>query len=200
MKIPKALRPASKAILEMRAFGYPALSWSDLYPCSPVDNGHRDGLLPKGWTDASAGRPLHPGADLNFNPPGHFNSDANMPVYAVLAGKVIFARKVPRPSTWGGLIVIQHKWGEWDICTRYAHVNPDSIAVKAGDIVPTGMQIARIGEYVSKDGSERNNHLHFDIGKRDWMVSNPLGWDVSSVSGIRRDYLIPKLLYPQGKP
>ena len=94
----------------------------------------------------------HSGWDLNWGPQS--DSDRGKGVYAIEGGQVLFAG--PRAGGWGTLIVISHDSG---VVSRYAHVIPSSILVKAGMSVRRGQMMAEIG------GQEFGyfDHLHFDL-------------------------------------
>ncbi len=59
-------------------------------------------------------------------------------------------------GSWGNTIVIEH---DNNICTRYAHLNDDSIVVAEQQKVCQGLKIAGIG----KTGNVTGPHLHFQF-------------------------------------
>jgi len=73
------------------------------------------------------------------------------PVYAVRAGRVIFAG--PR-GTYGMTIIIDHGAG---LTTLYAHAS--SLLVQENDWVQQGQLIARVGS----TGHSNGPHLHFEV-------------------------------------
>lgn len=173
----------------------PSLSWSDNVPCSPVDPECME-LLPAGWTNATpyakfyGALGYHTGVDMNLNTPT-WDLDRNAPVYSVLPGTCIFAGKA-RGKSWGGLIVVLHRWNDFVFCTRYGHVSINSIAPSVGEQIKRGEQIARIGLC---GGANPNYHLHFDIGKNDLLLRDPASWETKTAEIVKENYHDPFWLY-----
>ncbi|MEO5969806.1 MAG: M23 family metallopeptidase [Bdellovibrionia bacterium] len=90
------------------------------------------------------GNTVHEGIDLRAMP--------GTPVYAVQAGKVLYANRKIRG--YGNMIVLKHA-GE--ISTIYAHNS--KVLVRAGQAVKQGQIIAKSGN----TGRSRGPHLHFEI-------------------------------------
>jgi murein DD-endopeptidase MepM/ murein hydrolase activator NlpD len=90
------------------------------------------------------GRAYHEGVDLRASP--------GTPVYAVQAGKVLYANRKIRG--YGNMIVLKHA-GE--VSTVYAHNS--KVLVRKGQVVKQGQVIARSGN----TGRSRGPHLHFEI-------------------------------------
>ncbi|MBR5437664.1 MAG: peptidoglycan DD-metalloendopeptidase family protein, partial [Clostridia bacterium] len=89
-----------------------------------------------------------------------------VPVVASASGTVVTAY-----SGWSGYghtVVINHGNG---ITTRYAHMQPGSICVRAGQYVYQGQQIGRIGN----TGNSTGPHLHFEVLVNGRKV-NPLNY------------------------
>ena len=86
---------------------------------------------------------LHEGLD--------FVAPRGAPIHAASGGIVTLARYVPG---YGKMVEISHGNG---VVTRYAHAS--SIAVKPGQLVSRGQQIARVGS----TGRSTGNHLHFEV-------------------------------------
>ncbi len=83
-----------------------------------------------------------------------YGGSAGIPVVASASGTVVTAY-----SGWSGYghtVVINHGNG---ITTRYAHMQPGSICVRAGQYVYQGQQIGRIGS----TGNSTGPHLHFEV-------------------------------------
>lgn len=87
------------------------------------------------------------------------------PVYAIEAGKVLFAGpstlKFPNgePAGGGFIVKIRHKVnGEW-ITSAYMHLRKGSITVKKGQLVTEGQVIGLSGN----TGESTGPHLHFEI-------------------------------------
>lgn len=83
-----------------------------------------------------------------------YGGSTGVPVVASASGTVVTAY-----SGWSGYghtVVINHGNG---ITTRYAHMQPGSICVRAGQYVYQGQQIGRIGS----TGNSTGPHLHFEV-------------------------------------
>lgn len=95
-----------------------------------------------------------------------YGGSTGVPVVASASGTVVTAY-----SGWSGYghtVVINHGNG---ITTRYAHMQPGSICVRAGQYVYQGQQIGRIGS----TGNSTGPHLHFEVLVNGRKV-NPLGY------------------------
>jgi murein DD-endopeptidase MepM/ murein hydrolase activator NlpD len=80
------------------------------------------------------------------------------PVRAASRGQIVHV--TPNPShTFGYQVLIYHGGG---IYTQYAHLQPGSVAVRSGQFVAAGAQIARVGRTgnVPRSGDA---HLHFEV-------------------------------------
>ena len=83
-----------------------------------------------------------------------YGGSTGVPVVAAASGTVVTAY-----SGWSGYghtVVINHGNG---ITTRYAHMQPGSLCVRAGQYVYQGQQIGRIGS----TGNSTGPHLHFEV-------------------------------------
>lgn len=86
------------------------------------------------------------------------------PIYAAEKGEVIFAGWMGTQTTgYGVLIAIYHKASEinelsQDAVTYYAHLEPNSLMVKRGDVVSRGQHIAGMGT----TGRSTGYHLHYE--------------------------------------
>jgi murein DD-endopeptidase MepM/ murein hydrolase activator NlpD len=130
---------------------------------------------------------IHPGEDWNGR--GGGNTDLGQPVYAVAAGKVVFADSCgPR---WGRVVAIQHVFYENHekkrICSLYAHLG--SLKVKVGDSVHRRQPIGTVGR-----DPERRYYAHLHLEFR-WKESlDPHYWPSShgkSFDWIRQNYAPP---------
>ncbi|MBQ7118076.1 MAG: M23 family metallopeptidase [Clostridia bacterium] len=95
-----------------------------------------------------------------------YGGSSGIPVVASASGTVVTAY-----SGWSGYghtVVINHGNG---ISTRYAHMQPGSICVRAGQYVYQGQQIGRIGS----TGNSTGPHLHFEVLVNGRKV-NPLNY------------------------
>jgi murein DD-endopeptidase MepM/ murein hydrolase activator NlpD len=90
------------------------------------------------------GNAYHEGVDLRALP--------GTPVYAVQAGKVLYANR--RIRGYGNMIVLKHSS---ELSTIYAHNS--KVLVRPGQIVKQGQIIARTGN----TGRSHGPHLHFEI-------------------------------------
>jgi len=90
-------------------------------------------------------------------------------IYAAEAGTVdivvsSFANNIPPAdgsgytgdATWGNRVKIKHSTTSY---TQYAHLNPNSILVSAGQTVAKGQPIAQVGH----TGHSTGFHLHFEV-------------------------------------
>lgn len=105
--------------------------------------GYRDYSI-SGWSS------WHSGIDIVIGGKG----STGVPVVAAASGTVERVDKGYRG--YGHMILINHGNG---IKTRYAHLQPGSISVYAGQTVSKGQQIARIGN----TGNSTGPHLHFEV-------------------------------------
>ena len=104
-----------------------------------------------GYRSASiSGWSYHGGIDIVLGS----GSSAGIPVVASASGTVTVANSGWRG--YGHTVVIDHGNG---IKTRYAHMYPGSITVRAGQKVYQGQQIGRIGS----TGNSTGPHLHFEV-------------------------------------
>ena len=104
-----------------------------------------------GYRSASiSGWSYHGGIDIVLGS----GSSAGIPVVASASGTVVTAYSGWRG--YGHTVVIDHGNG---IKTRYAHMYPGSITVRAGQRVYQGQQIGRIGS----TGNSTGPHLHFEV-------------------------------------
>ena len=130
---------------------------------------------------------IHPGED--WNGVGGTETDLGQPVYAVAAGRVIFADDCGQPS--GGVVMIQHVYFENHekrrIRSVYAHLK--DISVKKGDIVGRRQQIGKIGQDPKKTF---HAHLHLEMRRNEEL--GPTFWPSSnrkSKSWVRQNYVDP---------
>jgi len=142
---------------------------------------------PSGWFDATGydvayDLGYHTGADLNCNVPV-WDTDRGSPVYAIGPGIVTYAGV--GSGSWGNLIVIRHDNAGKKVWSRYGHV--ENMAVKKGDVVARGQQIATIGNA----GGVFPYHLHFDIVKTDVLEAAPGHWPGSDEQKVLDNYVDP---------
>jgi len=115
------------------------------------------------YTDGTG---AHWGVDLH--------TEVFSPVLSVSAGVVIEtmdgARNNPLPSdyheppyvvdgTRGNYVTIQTQLGDDVRYFRYMHLSPNTLIVKAGDVVEAGQKIAEVGN----SGLSWGAHLHFEV-------------------------------------
>jgi murein DD-endopeptidase MepM/ murein hydrolase activator NlpD len=125
-------------------------------PCTAPLRAGRIG--PKGmwdsWRGYGSNRYRHHALDI-YAPVG-------TPIYAIKGGTVINADTNPDPKKWwdadgwGRIVYLQHEGGT----SLYAHTN--SVAVRTGDRVAEGQQIATVGH--SGNAPSNDPHLHLEIG------------------------------------
>ena len=80
-----------------------------------------------------------------------FPAESGTPIVAAASGKVIFA---DLHREYGKMIEIDHGNG---LVSRYAHAS--TVAVREGDLVVRGQQIAAVGS----TGRSTGPHLHFEV-------------------------------------
>lgn len=88
----------------------------------------------------------------DFNLPG--NNDEGKSVLATAEGTI---KNAGSSDSWGNYVVIDH--GN-NICSRYAHMQDNSITVKKGDGVCQGLIIGKVGNTGS---NSTGPHLHFQF-------------------------------------
>lgn len=140
----------------------------------PGSSGLLDWDRPAEWVylvdfSGSPGQPAsHEGTDYVHSDP----STPNVVIRSAAAGEVVYVRLgCPQSSTfahnnslrecgsgWGNHVVVGHGGA---LFTRYAHLEPGSVAVQAGDHVSPGSTLARMGN----SGRSETRHLHFELGE-----------------------------------
>jgi len=132
----------------------------------------------------------HTGADLNCNPPGHFDADKLSAVYSIGDGEIIHAERFP---VWGNIIVARYELEDSRVVyARYAHVDSTvdgKLMVKPGQRVSKGEQIARVGNGFNTMAY----HLHFDLSPTNRLEKYPADWPKLDMFRIKRDYADPKI-------
>jgi murein DD-endopeptidase MepM/ murein hydrolase activator NlpD len=88
---------------------------------------------------------MHKGADIG--------APCSAPILAAAGGVVVGAGPV---QGYGNLITIDHGGG---VVTAYAHMFDSGVLVTAGQRVPAGAEIGRVGNA----GDSRGCHLHFEV-------------------------------------
>lgn len=110
---------------------------------------------------------LHTGQDLA--------QSCGSPVFAAAAGTVIFAGFGPYQGRTGNIVVLDHGGG---VQTWYGHLLTGTMAVRVGDVVTSGQQIASSGGDKNIDpvgaGNSTGCHLHFEVHDPDAV--DPLPW------------------------
>lgn len=149
-----------------------ALKW--VQPCKFL------GKYPSSWAGytflqwSPHAKNWHEGVDYNN---GSSDSDRNTPILATADGVVDW---VGYHKGWGWHIFIEHNHPtEGTIYSHYAHLEPGTILVKAGQTVTYGQRIAGMGD---SGWAEMAVHLHFEIrraiGQGYAFVPTPAkGWD-----------------------
>lgn len=101
---------------------------------------------------------IHPGED--FNGRGGGNTDTGQPVYAVAAGRVVYAEQAG--NLWGRVVMIEHVFYENHhkrrIRSLYAHLG--EVRVKEGEVVARRHVIGTIGRDPHK---LYKAHLHLEL-------------------------------------
>lgn len=85
-------------------------------------------------------------------------------------------------DNWGNAVVIAHGAGLHSV---YAHLQPNSIRVRAGELVAAGAEIARSGN----SGRSPVPHLHFQVQRRPELGSPTVGVDFGDVVTHQGDEL-----------
>lgn len=157
-------------------------------------------VWPGQWLDASpfarlyfVGTPsesYHTGADLNLPR----DADAHSGVYSVASGIVTFASRLP---TWGNVVIVKHDplatTGKI-LYSRYGHV--ENLAVKVGDRVKRGQQLAGIGNAFGRFAY----HLHFDLSPTNILDSHPEHWPAKNLNNLLANYIDPKDFILKNRP
>ena len=157
-------------------------------PCGMVDIldfplGPPDGLGYRGqWSfgrHSDRYNGIHAGEDWGHNSGGSLGE----PVYSIGHGTVTYAQ----PLGWGvdrGVVIVRHVFPDGStFLSFYGHLDPPSVALRAGDCVARGDSVGAIGKPRGRP------HLHFEIrthmpdepGPGYWPVDPRLaGWKVPS--------------------
>jgi murein DD-endopeptidase MepM/ murein hydrolase activator NlpD len=138
------------------------------------------------WYKLGEGFTYHTGVDINL--PG--TQDVNQPVRAITEGVVVFAQYLSS-STWLGLVVIKHQWGELVLFSRYGHMR--GISVQKGDRVAAGDVIGQISP-TAGTVAKFEPHLHFDLSALDdrTLEANPTNWPGTNKAFIEAHYQDPR--------
>lgn len=81
----------------------------------------------------------------------------------VAIGDGIVRRVVIGQSSWGGLVIVEHRDAEAVMfCSLYSHLGP-LIAVREGDSIKQGQKIGSLGRTHTWEGGGYRAHLHFGI-------------------------------------
>jgi murein DD-endopeptidase MepM/ murein hydrolase activator NlpD len=99
----------------------------------------------------------HAAVDLEVFPD---ELNQQVPVYAVGAGKIVYAAPV---SGYGGLILLQLS-GTGDTAL-YGHIKLTNFPFKVGQAVSAGTRLTYLGEAFSNETGGERKHLHFGIYK-----------------------------------
>lgn len=93
-----------------------------------------------------------------------FPNELNLPVIAksIADGTV---RETSSVTGYGGLIVIEYNLGGSIYTAYYGHVNLSTTAVKVGDRVVAGENLAELGAQCSNTNGNVRKHLHFGLHK-----------------------------------
>lgn len=102
------------------------------------------------------------------------SSDLGKPVLASGNGVVKKINTNPNGSAWGNFVVLDH--GD-NLCTRYAHLQTDSILVEEGEEVCQGLKLGGIG-----GTPDFSPHLHFQFETCDTKV--PIARGFTDGNGI----------------
>lgn len=168
-------------------------------PVGTVEQRESGQVWPAGWVDATgyltryqlgSGYAVHTGADLNLNTPV-FDMDRNKPVYAAASGKVTYAG-VPSQA-WQGVVIIRHQDAAGAVMayTRYAHLQPDEITVRAEDWVKVGEMVGLTGRNMV-GSSAGPFHLHFDVSTTSALLNDPGHWPGDNRTVVQAHYVDPK--------
>lgn len=108
--------------------------------------------IDEGWHSSNFGYRIDPfSGQQSYHEGVDFPAETGTPILAAASGKVIFA-DVHRE--YGKMIEVDHGNG---LVSRYAHAS--SMAVRDGDLVVRGQQIAAVGS----TGRSTGPHLHFEV-------------------------------------
>jgi len=81
-------------------------------------------------------------------------------VRAIADGTVVHVNDIPRDSSYGRYIVVEHRWGGSPYYALYAHLA--SAAVRPGQRITQGQTLGRLG-YTGPGVNKERAHLHFEI-------------------------------------
>ena len=100
---------------------------------------------------------FHTGVDFETFPD---EQNIDVPVQAVCGGSVLSASWV---SGYGGVLVQSCTWNGEAVTILYGHLNVDSLTVKKGAAVTTGMVIGNLGKGFSTQTDGERKHLHLSV-------------------------------------
>ncbi len=92
---------------------------------------------------------------------------ATDPVFAAMAGRVVYVNAKPGNSNYGRYIVVEHERMGGALYTLYAHLKSISSEISVGALVEAGTGMGVIGRSAGSSPIPRSRaHLHFEVGLR----------------------------------
>jgi murein DD-endopeptidase MepM/ murein hydrolase activator NlpD len=88
------------------------------------------------------------------------------PIYAAMAGKVVYISNASGNSSYGRYIVLEHPGTDAPVYTLYAHLAAIQPGVEVGKDVYAGQVIARMGHSAVPPIPRERAHMHFEVGVR----------------------------------
>lgn len=133
----------------------------------------------------------HTGIDTSLEPGGGLGQ----PIYACANGEIIFARRIPAPSSWGNLVIQRCVLPDGTaVYIRYAHVDP--MFVKVGEAVVRGQRIA----LESNAFGRFYPHLHLDFSPTSALRDHPADWPGLDATRLAKDYIDPVRFIRSNRP
>lgn len=160
-----------------------------------------------------SGSPYNPGPEyravsglgmrnLGGTPPFHPGMDFAAPIGTSIRAAANGIVRWNEPlSTFGNLFVLEHKLGNTQVYTVYAHMKANLPSLKRNDTVAAGQVIGNVG----MTGLTKGPHLHFEVAptdptKKGHQVYNPADFNFPAVAGVASPAAQPDVAVPTVQP
>ncbi|MBI2454231.1 MAG: M23 family metallopeptidase [Parcubacteria group bacterium] len=102
----------------------------------------------------------HSGVDIEVDPE---DLARKVPVYSIFEGEV---KAVKTANGYGGVVAVEHPFGEVKLMGIYGHVRLWDANVKVGQKISSGYLIGYLGADNSNETDGERKHLHFGLSKK----------------------------------
>ncbi|MEK7174717.1 MAG: M23 family metallopeptidase [Patescibacteria group bacterium] len=103
----------------------------------------------------------HSGVDIEVDPQ---DIARKVPVYSIFDGEV---KVIKAANGYGGVVAVEHTFGEIKLIGIYGHVRLWDVNVKMGQKITSGYLIGYLGADYSNETDGERKHLHFGLSKKE---------------------------------